>query len=255
MLDKKNYIELYREQAGKDRTQLGKKLVYLFLATLLAMFGVGIVVSIVFGDNAFSELLIQLVSFFVTLYSMKYLLNLVDGKETSFQGVWESFTWKQFGYGLLAYVLMSIAILAGYLLLIVPGIILTYMFAMVVPTIADNTTKPLEALKESRRLTQGYKMKIFLTTLSVAIHYYALPIFAVLLGVIAGMMGIIWLAGILFAVAVGFGIYASFALMTLVPRIYRDLELIKGAKESEPAVVVAEESVETEDQTEYTEEK
>ena len=254
-LDKKNYIELYRKQAGEDRKTHGKKLVYLFLATIVAGLGIGIVLSLVFGDTFVGEILIQLISFFITLYSTKYILSLIDDEKPTFQEVWETFTWKQFGYGLLAYILMVIAIYAGLILLIVPGIILSYMFFITVPIVADKETQPIEALRESKRLTGGYKMRIFLTTLSVTIHYYALPIFAILLGIIAVTTGIGWLAGVLFAIAFGLGIYASFALMTLVPRIYRDLQAIKGLVASEPKEVVLEEEVEVVDEIEYKEEK
>jgi hypothetical protein len=61
-------------------------------------------------------------------------------------------------------VLYSIIIIVGYLLLIVPGVILGLMFTVCVPAAVVEGRGPIDALKRSCELTKGYKGLIFITT-------------------------------------------------------------------------------------------
>jgi uncharacterized membrane protein len=57
--------------------------------------------------------------------------------------------------------LMGICILLGFVALIVPGIILTLMFYVAVPATVIEHQGPVEALKRSKALTDGYKGALF----------------------------------------------------------------------------------------------
>lgn len=59
--------------------------------------------------------------------------------------------------------LYGIITLAGYVLLIVPGVIFSLMFALAAPVAAIENRGVIESLKRSRELTDGYKGLIFLT--------------------------------------------------------------------------------------------
>ncbi|MGH6867212.1 MAG: DUF975 family protein [Methyloceanibacter sp.] len=61
--------------------------------------------------------------------------------------------WKFLG----ASILLGLTILAGILLLIVPGIIFALMFAFTTFLVIDRDLGPIEAMKESKRLTYGHK--------------------------------------------------------------------------------------------------
>ncbi len=57
----------------------------------------------------------------------------------------------------------SVAAIAGYMLCIVPGVILGVMFALVVPVAIAEGRGPVESFKRSADLTNGYRGLIFLT--------------------------------------------------------------------------------------------
>lgn len=59
-----------------------------------------------------------------------------------------------------ASILLGLAIAVGFLLLIVPGIIFTLMFMFTTFIVIDRELGPVEAMKESRRITHGYKWRL-----------------------------------------------------------------------------------------------
>ena len=62
-----------------------------------------------------------------------------------------------FWYYLAAKILIGIAVLFGLILLVVPGIILTLMFAFAPYIVVDRALGPIGALKESIRITKVYR--------------------------------------------------------------------------------------------------
>ncbi len=58
--------------------------------------------------------------------------------------------------------LTTLSILLGYVLLIIPGVIVSFMLALV-PFIAaeENNINPIDAMKKSTDMMDGYKMKLF----------------------------------------------------------------------------------------------
>lgn len=71
-------------------------------------------------------------------------------------------------------ILQSLITGAGFLLLIVPGVILSLMFAVCVPAAVVERLGPVEALKRSNELTNGYKGLIFMTYFLWGILVFAL---------------------------------------------------------------------------------
>lgn len=63
---------------------------------------------------------------------------------------------RYLGLSLLLLVILGI----GFVLLIIPGIILSIMFQFAPYLVIDKGLGPIEALKESARLTKGYKWKL-----------------------------------------------------------------------------------------------
>jgi uncharacterized membrane protein len=64
--------------------------------------------------------------------------------------------WKFLG----ASILFDLAVAVGFVLLIVPGIIFALMFMFVTFIVIDRELGPIEALKESHRITHGHKWKL-----------------------------------------------------------------------------------------------
>jgi len=62
----------------------------------------------------------------------------------------------------ICYICYTLIVLAGIVLLIVPGIIFAIMFRMSFFLILDKGYGPIEALKESAKLTKGVRGKLFL---------------------------------------------------------------------------------------------
>ncbi len=65
-------------------------------------------------------------------------------------------------------IIYGVIVLVGLILLLVPGIIVAYMFLYVGYLIIDRNMGPIVALQESRALTDGYKMDLFIFSLAVA---------------------------------------------------------------------------------------
>lgn len=96
----------------------------------------------------------------VSIGMIKIFLSLQDRKEE--RNVGELFSGANY---LLNYILGGIAYVAiiavGFILLIVPGIIWTIKYQFFAYFIVDKNMGPLEALKESARITQDHKMLLF----------------------------------------------------------------------------------------------
>lgn len=69
--------------------------------------------------------------------------------------------WNFVGMG----ILREIAVVIGLILLIVPGVIVSLMFSLAGYLTIEQGLRPIEALKESMRLTNGHKGTLFLLVL------------------------------------------------------------------------------------------
>jgi len=70
---------------------------------------------------------------------------------------------------LVSKILYGLIVFIGLILLVIPGIIVAYMFLYVGYLVIDRGLGPIAALSESRVLTDGYKMDLFLFSLVVAL--------------------------------------------------------------------------------------
>lgn len=87
--------------------------------------------------------------------------------------------WRYLG----AYILLILIVLGGFILLIVPGIIWAIMFGFAMYVVIDRGKGPMEALRESARITKGHRwMLLRLGVLSALVA---------LLGIICLAVGIL----------------------------------------------------------------
>jgi uncharacterized membrane protein len=107
--------------------------------------GAGSVVSIILGT-------------FIGMGLTAFYLAAHDNLETvQLSSLWHPQPfWKYFAASLL----VSLVIVGGMLLLIVPGIIFALMFMFATFIVIDRELGPIEAMKESNRLTKGYKWSL-----------------------------------------------------------------------------------------------
>jgi uncharacterized membrane protein len=64
--------------------------------------------------------------------------------------------WKYLG----AYVLVFVITIIGFILLIVPGLILSVVLSFTLMLVVDRSLGPIEAMKESARLTRGHRWNL-----------------------------------------------------------------------------------------------
>jgi hypothetical protein len=83
----------------------------------------------------------------------------------AFPGLADSYQWglKRWGKVLLCSFLLKVVIALGFMALIIPGIIFSLMFALVIPVAVVENASTLESFHRSRLLTKNYWMQIFLT--------------------------------------------------------------------------------------------
>ena len=137
-----------------------------------------VVYLIVIGINAFAS--------FVMVTAC---LEVHDYGTIEFDDLAKAF--PQFIPYLIGYVIFGVAIILGYLLLIVPGIFLTVKLFLYMYLVVDKKMNGIDALKLSYEMTTGHFMELFLFFLSVlVINVIGLLLFGIGLLVTVPITGI-----------------------------------------------------------------
>ena len=126
----------------------------------------------------------QIVNWYLTFNALGVSLKLIDEKEVTYADFW--LPQSNFWFYVLATLLYGLIIGVGTLLLIVPGIIFGLMFMFYGYVMIEKNLGPIEALKESKRLTAGAKWDLFLFSL-LAIGLNLLGVLALIVGVLVTM--------------------------------------------------------------------
>jgi len=92
------------------------------------------------------------------------ILGTIGGRRPDIDMLFKGF--DRFGDALLAHLVMAILIFLGFLCLIVPGIILAIMWMFTYPVLGETNLGFWEAMRESARITEGYRLRLFLLTLA-----------------------------------------------------------------------------------------
>ncbi|HEY1041822.1 MAG TPA: DUF975 family protein [Candidatus Paceibacterota bacterium] len=127
-----------------------------------AELGDGAVVAIVgLASAAFG----MAVSFFVSMGETAFFLKAHDDvQKAALKDLWHP---KPFWNFVGASILAGIAIILGFIALIIPGIILGILFMFVGYLVIDQDLKPIDALKRSWELTKGNRWKLFFLSLAL----------------------------------------------------------------------------------------
>ena len=89
-----------------------------------------------------------------------FSLNIARGRDAQLEQIFDGF--KKFGVALGAYIISLVFVLLWMLLLIVPGIIAALSYSMTFYIIADDDSiSGYDAMKKSKQMMDGYKMKYF----------------------------------------------------------------------------------------------
>lgn len=112
----------------------------------------------------------QFIGFFVSSYMLggiyDFVLKVARGQPYSFGDIFGG--GRYFLSILGAQLLTGLAIVIGYIFLIVPGVILALGLAFTIPLIVDKNLGTIDAMKESWRITDGHKGSIFVFGLLIA---------------------------------------------------------------------------------------
>jgi uncharacterized membrane protein len=121
------------------------------------------------GGTHFLAFLVSVgVSAFMGIGVVAFALRAHDNvMEVSLNDAWKpQVLWKYLG----AFILYFLSVMGGLILLIIPGLIFAFMFSQTLNLVVDRGMGPMEAMKESKRITTGYKWELFfLALLSVAV--------------------------------------------------------------------------------------
>ena len=113
-----------------------------------------------------------------------FSISLARGKEAMLEQLFQGF--KRFGTALGAYLLMMLYVLLWTLLFIIPGVIAALSYSLTFYILADDESiKAEDALKKSKVMMNGYKMKLF----KLYLRFFLLSLLCILtLGI-----GFLWL--------------------------------------------------------------
>lgn len=150
------------------------------------------------GDSLIINTLTFLVSGPLTLGGYYLALNIIREKQASIGNIFVWFTdAKRFLKSFLVYLLVNLYLFLWTLLLIIPGIIKSFSYAMTYFIINDHPEYSLnQAITESRRMMDGHKMEYFLLCLSF-IGWFILS--CITLGI-----GFLWLIPYFYTTAAAF---------------------------------------------------
>lgn len=155
-------------------TTFKKRTWFLILVPLVvfaASFCIGIATAVVVGIvEGAAGAVIQFVSslvvnVLVSIGTITLYLKVHDAPESAkLMDFWHpEFFFKY----LLAGIVLGIILILGFVLLIIPGIILSLIFAFTLYLVVDRGLGPIAALKESARLTKGNRWNLLLLTLAI----------------------------------------------------------------------------------------
>ena len=109
---------------------------------------------------------IRIMNAMLTMGFMSYCLGLLRGEDGSVGCIFDAFGnfFRFLGLNILIYLVTS----ALTILLIIPGIVMSYAYALAPYLLMDDPRKgPIECMRESRSRMRGFKAKLFLLDLSM----------------------------------------------------------------------------------------
>lgn len=113
-----------------------------------------------FEDNAINLLLNFFLGGLLGLMTVVFLLKAHDALDhLQIEDAWQPTRYWSY---LIVSVLMGLVTIGGIILLVIPGIIFALMFWFGGYIVVDQGRSPIEAMKESARITKGHKWELFL---------------------------------------------------------------------------------------------
>ena len=122
-------------------------------------------------QNILLNIVVICVSAYIQLGLAVYCIGLYKGDEVNYVTIFSRFK----GLKPIVFILiLSVVILLGFILLIIPGIILSLMYSQVFYILADDPDiGAIEAFNKSEKMMRGHKWQLFMLNLEAALYILA----------------------------------------------------------------------------------
>ena len=138
-----------------------KKDVWVYVGATAVVLVASVVISKIGEDVPLVNIVGTVLSWWLFLGLTRMTLNSYAGLPVKFEMLFKE-SWNVLWRYALASIVSLIIIGIGLILLIVPGIIAQVMLCLAAFLVLEKSMKPIEALKESRRMTKGKRWDLFL---------------------------------------------------------------------------------------------
>ena len=140
---------------------------FFLVGVILLVLILSTIVNAIPGDDGSFVLVIAalIVNVLIELGLIAFILKAHDDvSKVKLADLWHP---KAFLAYLAVKIITAVAVLIGLVFLIIPGIILALMFIFATYLVVDTGKGPIEALKESARITKGHKWALFALMLAL----------------------------------------------------------------------------------------
>ena len=122
-------------------------------------------------QNILLNIVVICVSSYIQLGLAVYCIGLYKGDEVNYVTIFSRFK----GLKPIVFILiLSVVIMLGFILLIIPGIILSLMYSQVFYILADDPDiGAIEAFNKSEKMMRGHKWQLFMLNLEAALYILA----------------------------------------------------------------------------------
>lgn len=157
----------------------------LYLVAVFALDAIsGFIFTRMLGLKDLTKLVNWVIMIFVSMGLTALMLNAyADPFRARIRDLWHPRPfWKYLGAYLLALIIISF----GFFLLVIPGVIWGLMFCFAMYLVIDREHMPIEALKESARITKGHRWMLFRLGI-LAMLLLSLGFFCFVVGIVVAM--------------------------------------------------------------------
>ena len=122
-------------------------------------------------QNILLNIVVICVSAYIQLGLAVYCIGLYKGDEVNYVTIFSRFN----GLKPIVFILiLSVVVTLGFILLIIPGIILSLMYSQVFYILADDPDiGAIEAFNKSEKMMRGHKWQLFMLNLEAALYIFA----------------------------------------------------------------------------------
>ena len=159
-----------RELVDKTKPLLNDSFLEVFACILLASTLPQIALQFA-PQNILLNIMVICVSAYIQLGLAVYCIGLYKGDEVNYVTIFSRFN----GLKPIVFILiLSVVVTLGFILLIIPGIILSLMYSQVFYILADDPDiGAIEAFNKSEKMMRGHKWQLFMLNLEAALYIFA----------------------------------------------------------------------------------